>query len=275
MAPMRAACLIAGLAASSTAVHVPESPVYSLQGGGSGLETKGDYLENKIARGVYGSIDTTAKGVVGVFGLAADEAKQANKAAHAAARSARESARESVKHVRESVHIPTKIGWPFEEKAPEPEPKMSWVGGAKQVVADERTALKKFFGNPNNAFVAQGVTALLFGGLHLAKYDQFVGKLAQPLCSLFGLEWGPGTVGPYMKLMGAYLLGVFFSDVLAYKSNSAGFKRGKIWHEMGSCIAISALCITQMFSETPADVVPHAIAAFVFAGWYGYLSQQY
>ncbi|CAM9194393.1 unnamed protein product, partial [Ectocarpus sp. 4 AP-2014] len=223
MAPMRVAWLVAGLAASSTAVHVPESSVYSVQGGGSGLETKGDYLENKIARGVYGSIDTTTKGVGSVFGLAADEAKQANKAAHAAARSARESAKESVKHVRESVHIPTKIGWPFEEKAPEPERKISWIGGA-----NERTALTKFFGNPNNAFVAQGVTALLFGGLHLAKYDQFVGKLAQPLCSLFGLKWWAGTVGPYMKLTGAYLLGVFFSDVVAYKSNSAGFKRGKV-----------------------------------------------
>lgn len=64
------------------------------------METKGDYLENKIARGVYGSIDTTTKGVVGVFGLAADEAERANKAAKAAAKSARESARESVKHVR-------------------------------------------------------------------------------------------------------------------------------------------------------------------------------
>lgn len=42
---------------------------------------------------------------------------------------------------RESVHIPSKIGWPFEEKAPEPQPKMSWIGGAKQVVADERNAV--------------------------------------------------------------------------------------------------------------------------------------
>lgn len=30
------------------------------------------------------------------------------------------------------------------------------------------------------------------------------------------------------RLVGAYLAGVFLSDVLAYKSNSAGFKRGKV-----------------------------------------------
>lgn len=30
------------------------------------------------------------------------------------------------------------------------------------------------------------------------------------------------------RLVGAYLAGVFVSDVLAYKSNSAGFKRGKV-----------------------------------------------
>ena len=30
------------------------------------------------------------------------------------------------------------------------------------------------------------------------------------------------------RLVGAYLIGVLVSDVLAYKSNSAGFKRGKV-----------------------------------------------
>ncbi len=35
------------------------------------------------------------------------------------------------------------------------------------------------------------------------------------------------------RLVGAYLAGVFLSDALAYKSNSAGFKRGKVrWNKL-------------------------------------------
>lgn len=70
------------------------------------MEQGGDYMENKIARGLHG-----------VFGAAADEAKHANKHIKGAAKSARES---------------VKIGRPFEGKgevvkAPS---KLSWVGGA-------------------------------------------------------------------------------------------------------------------------------------------------
>lgn len=100
---------------------------------------------------------------------------------------------------RDSVHIPGKIGWPFEEKVVEEPPKLSWIGGAKKVVEDERHAVCKFMSNPNNAFVAQGVVALVFGALHLAKYDEFVGKLADPLCKLVGLDWAVGSLGPHMK----------------------------------------------------------------------------
>ena len=39
------------------------------------------------------------------------------------------------------------------------------------------------------------------------------------------------------RLVGAYLAGVFLSDMLAYKSNSAGFKRGKVgWHARGRSV---------------------------------------
>lgn len=101
---------------------------------------------------------------------------------------------------RDSVHIPGKIGWPFEDKVVEEQrPKLTWIGGAKKVVQDERHAVAKFVGNPNNAFVSQGIVALVFGGLHLAKYDEFVGRLAEPLCKLVGLDWAVGSVGPHMK----------------------------------------------------------------------------
>eukprot|EP00903_Cladosiphon_okamuranus_P006704 g6543.t1 len=261
------------MVAATASATAPGSRVYSLQGGGSGMETKGDYMENKIARGVYGA-----------FGAAADEAKQANKVAKDAANKAAKQARDSVQHVkdaaksaRDSVHIPSKIGWPFEDKVVEEQKqKLSWIGGAtKKAVTDERHAVCTFIGNPNNAFVAQGVVALVFGLLHLAKYDEFVGKLADPLCKLVGLDWAAGTLGPHMKLVGAYLAGVFLSDMLAYKSNSAGFKRGKIWHEMGTSIAISAVCIMELLGDKPADIAPHTVAAVLFAAWYTYLSQQY
>ncbi|CAM9659860.1 unnamed protein product [Pylaiella littoralis] len=296
MSPLRTVCFAVGVVATATAAVAPGTPVYSLQGGGSGLETEGDYLENKIARGVYGATGNVFGAFGAVGAAAADEAKQDYRAAKSAARaarestrdaarSARESARESVKNVkdaamsaRDSVHIPNKIGWPFDDKTVEDaKPKLSWSGGgAKQMVVDDRHAVFKFLSNPNNVFVAQGVLALVFGVVHLAKYDAFVSKFAGPVCRLFGLDWAAGAVGPHVKLVGAYLAGVLVSDVLAYKSNSAGFKRGKIWHEMGSCIAISAVCITDLFSaEQPADVVPHAIVAFLFAAWYSYLSKQY
>lgn len=43
---------------------------------------------------------------------------------------------------RDSVHIPSKIGWPFEDKVvEEPKPKLSWIGGARKVVEDERHAV--------------------------------------------------------------------------------------------------------------------------------------
>jgi len=73
------------------------------QGGASGLEQEGDYIENKIARGIYGG---TGK-VFGAFGsvahTAADEAKQANKAAKDAANKAARQARDSVKHVKDAA----------------------------------------------------------------------------------------------------------------------------------------------------------------------------
>ncbi len=49
----------------------------------------------------------------------------------------------------------------------------------------------------------------------------------------------------------------------------------QIWHEMGTCLAISVVCIKDLLSDKPADIVPHAVAAVLFAGWYAYLSQQY
>lgn len=52
-------------------------------------------------------------------------------------------------------------------------------------------------------------------------------------------------------------------------------RRKQIWHEMGTSIAISAVCIKELFSDKPADIVPHTIAAVLFAAWYAYLSQQY
>lgn len=64
------------------------------------METDGDYIENKIARGVYGSTEQVAKGVSSVFGIAADEAKHAGKYAKSAARSTRESARDAARNVK-------------------------------------------------------------------------------------------------------------------------------------------------------------------------------
>jgi len=79
------------------------SPPSPRQGGASGLEQEGDYIENKIARGIYGG---TGK-VFGAFGsvahTAADEAKQANKAAKDAANKAARQARDSVKHVKDAA----------------------------------------------------------------------------------------------------------------------------------------------------------------------------
>lgn len=45
--------------------------------------------------------------------------------------------------IRDSVHIPNKIGWPFDDKTVEDaKPKLSWSGGgAKQMVVDDRHAV--------------------------------------------------------------------------------------------------------------------------------------
>ncbi|CAM9738457.1 unnamed protein product, partial [Laminaria digitata] len=139
----------------------------------------------------------------------------------------------------------------------------------------ERCVQVKFLRDPNHAFVAQGIVALVFGTLHLLKYDEFIAKLAEPLSNLIGVKSGAAAHGhPYIKLVGAYLVGVLVSDVVAYKSTSAGFKRGKVWHEMGSGIALSLVCLKELFSsDAPADMVPHCLAAVVFAAWYTFLSQ--
>ncbi|CAM9881486.1 unnamed protein product [Scytosiphon promiscuus] len=271
MAPMKSACFAIGLVASAAGkVVVPGSAVYNLQGGASGLETDGDYIENKIARGVYGSTEQVAKGVQSVFGVAADEAKHAQRMATSAARSTRDSARETARNVkgaardaassaRGSVHMPNKVGWPFE----------------KEEIVDDRHAVTKFFQNPNNAFVAQAVTAAVFGGLHIAKYVEFINQFTSPVSRALGLDYAAGAFGPHVRVVGAFLVGMLVSDVFAYKSISAGFKRGKIWHEMVSCISIAAVCLGELFTDKPADMIPHAIAAAVFAGWYTYLSQEY
>eukprot|EP00904_Undaria_pinnatifida_P007032 jgi/Undpi1/3459/HiC_scaffold_16.g06831.m1 len=254
MAPMKSLYFAVGITAAAAAASAgPSSSVYSLQGGGSGMEQGGDYMENKIARGLHG-----------VFGAAADEAKHANKHIKGAAKSARES---------------VKIGRPFEGKgevvkAPS---KLSWVGGAAPEPVKEKHPMCKFLSDPNHAFVAQGIVACVFGGLHILKYDEFSAKLAEPLCNLIGVKFGAVTaVLPHVKLVGAYLVGVLVSDVLAYKSNSAGFKRGKVWHEMGTGIALSLVCIKELLSsDVPADMVPHCVAAVVFAAWYTFLSREY
>ena len=105
------------------------------------MEQGGDYMENKIARGLQGA-----------FGAAGDEAKHANRYIKDAAKTARGSVRESGKHVkgaaksaRESVNFAGKIGWPFEDsKAAEGKAapaKLSWVGGARDEAAKERHAV--------------------------------------------------------------------------------------------------------------------------------------
>lgn len=72
------------------------SPPSPRQGGASGLEQDGDYIENKIARGIYGAFGAVAH-------TAADEAKLANKAAKDAANKAARQARDSVKHVKDAA----------------------------------------------------------------------------------------------------------------------------------------------------------------------------
>lgn len=58
----------------------------------------------------------------------------------------------------------------------------------------------KFLGNPNNAFLAQGLVALVFGGLHVLKYEEFGSKVAEPLCNLIGAKFGEvSAVLPHIK----------------------------------------------------------------------------
>lgn len=46
----------------------------------------------------------------------------------------------------------------------------------------------RFFSNPNNAFVVQGVFALVFGALHISSYDTYGSKIAGPIYQAFGKE---------------------------------------------------------------------------------------
>lgn len=52
----------------------------------------------------------------------------------------------------------------------------------------------KFFGNPNNAFVAQGITAVTVGGLHIFSYDNYIRQWAAPVYKFFGKEVGSVAV---------------------------------------------------------------------------------
>lgn len=48
--------------------------------------------------------------------------------------------------------------------------------------------------------MAQGLVALVFGGLHILKYEDFGARVSEPLCNLVGKKFGTVTaVIPHVR----------------------------------------------------------------------------
>ncbi|CAM9663340.1 unnamed protein product [Laminaria digitata] len=128
-------CFAAGVVVASAAASIgPGSSVYSLQGGGSGMEQGGDYVENKIARGLQG-----------VFGAAADEAKHGNR----------------------HFNLKGKVGWPFGDsnkggaEVQEAPATLSWVGGAKTEAVKEQHTVVGGFWDTNFQYVPNATSCVV------------------------------------------------------------------------------------------------------------------